>query len=138
MDRFAVLLDAWSNEMLFLQCKKEVRLASSLRGTYLPHVSREPCRNDAVVMTTARKSVSIAGLKTSLWQWRGVSLHRVTGQAGKCCACVNAAVWGLLFLLLSLSLNLFMSYVPSTNEQQHGQSSEAAADHPPAWSVGSC
>lgn len=26
VDRFAILLDAWSNEMLFLQCKKEVWL----------------------------------------------------------------------------------------------------------------
>jgi len=31
VDRFAVLLDVWSNEMSFLQCKKEVSFAKSIK-----------------------------------------------------------------------------------------------------------
>jgi len=36
VDRFAILLDTWSNEMSFLQCKKEVHSACCLNEIRLP------------------------------------------------------------------------------------------------------
>lgn len=79
MDRFAVLLDAWSNEMLFLQCKKDVSLARVLYRTRLSdEISYQPhCNHDYMVIMNqqllrhAATDVSSCTLTLLVWSQKG-------------------------------------------------------------------